>query len=48
VRRSLQKPEADESGAQLLRRVCEESLKRYEEIDLAKWLSKAEIKGKPQ
>jgi hypothetical protein len=48
VRRLLQKPEADEFGAQLLKRVCEESLKRYEDLDLVDWLSKAEIRGKPQ
>ncbi|WP_348268663.1 hypothetical protein P8936_05420 [Edaphobacter paludis] len=48
VQRLLQKPEADETGAQLLKLVCEESLKRYQDIDLAGWLSKAEIKGRPQ
>ena len=40
VRRLLQKPEADQSDARILRRVCEESLKRYEEIDLADWCFK--------
>lgn len=48
VRRLLRKPETDETGAQLLKRVCEESLNRYQEIDLGDWLSKAEIAGKPQ
>src|SRR5690242_8535493 len=48
VRRILKKGEDDELAAQLLKRVCEESLKHIQEFDLAEWLQKVELKGPHQ
>lgn len=48
VNRFLRKTETDENAAQLLKRVCEESLEQLHGIDIEKWLQEVELKGKPQ
>jgi hypothetical protein len=48
VRRLLKMPEMDIAGARLLKQVCEESLKHFDETYLATLLSGARIKGKVQ
>lgn len=48
VNKFLKKPEEDESAPQLLKRVCEESLKHFQDSDLAEWLAKIELKGPRQ
>jgi hypothetical protein len=47
VKRLLKKPELDESGAQALRRVSEESLKRFLDSDAQEVLAKIDLKGHP-
>jgi glucose-6-phosphate-specific signal transduction histidine kinase len=46
VRRLLKKPELDETGAQALRRVSEESLKRCLDADAQAVLAKIDLKGR--
>ena len=48
VRRILKKGEDDPTAAQLLKRVCEESLRQLQEFALGEWLEKVELKGKKQ
>lgn len=48
VKRLLKKPGEHEPAAQLLKRVCEESLKHFDETYLATFLSGVTIKGKVQ
>ncbi len=48
VNRFLKKAEENESAPQLLKRVCEESLKRFQDSDLADLLAKMQIKGPTQ
>jgi len=47
VRRLLKKPELDETGAQALRRVSEESLKLCLDADAQAVLAKIDLKGHP-
>ena len=47
VRRLLKKPELDETGAQALKRVSEESLKRCLDADAQAVLAKIDLKGHP-
>lgn len=48
VRRFLKKGEPDETAAQLLKRVCEESLAQLRGIDVKKWLEETHLGGNPQ
>ena len=48
VKRALKKPDLDETGAQVLKRVCEESLRHFQDFDVQEALAKFEMKGKPQ
>ena len=48
IKRILEKSEQDETGAQLLKRVCEESMKRYLEADAQEVLAKIEPSGSVQ
>jgi hypothetical protein len=47
VRRILKKPDLDETGAQLLKRVSEESLKRFLDDDAQAVLAKIDLKDHP-
>ena len=47
VKRILKKPDQDQTGAQAVQQACEESLKRYLEIDAQELLAKIELKGRP-
>ena len=47
MKRLLKKPELDETGAQALKRVCEESLKRYLDYDVQEVLAKIDLNGHP-
>ena len=47
VKRLLNKPELDETGAQALKRVSEESLKRCLDHDAQEVLAKIDLKGHP-
>lgn len=47
VRRLLKKPDLDESGAQALKRVSEESLKRYLDADAQQVLARIDLEGHP-
>src|ERR1035441_8356001 len=47
VKRLLKKPELDETGAQALKRVSEESLKRFLDSDAEEVLAKIDLKGHP-
>ncbi len=47
VRRILKKPELDETGAQAVKRACEESLKRWLDLDAQEVLAKIDLQGHP-
>ena len=47
MKRLLKKPEIDVTGAQALKRVCEESLKRYLDYDVQEVLAKIDLNGHP-
>jgi len=48
VKRALKKPDLDETGAQALRRVCEESVRHFQDFDVQEALARLVLKGKPQ
>jgi hypothetical protein len=41
----LKKPDLDETGAQAVKRACEESLKRWQDLDAQEVLAKIDLKG---
>lgn len=47
VKRILKKPDADETGAQAVRRACEESLKRWLDLDAQEGIAKIDLSGRP-
>ena len=47
VKRILKKPDQDESGAQAVKRACEESLKRWLDLDAQEGIAKIDLKGRP-
>ena len=47
VRRILKKPDLDESGARAVQRACEETLKRWLDLDAQEVLAKIDLKGHP-
>ncbi len=48
VKRLLKKPEQDETGAQMLKRLCEETLKRSRDYDAQEVLAKIDPVGPVQ
>ena len=48
VRHALKQPDLDETGAQAVRRACEETLKRYLEADAQEVLVKIDLTGPVQ
>lgn len=48
LRRILKNPGLDESGAQVVKRACEETLKRYLEFDAQEVLAKLDPYGRVQ
>ena len=47
VKRILKKPDQDETGAQAVKRACEESLKRWLDLDAQEGIAKIDLKGHP-
>jgi hypothetical protein len=45
IKRILKKPDLDETGAQAVKRACEESLKRWQDLDAQEVLAKIDLKG---
>jgi hypothetical protein len=47
VKRILKKPEQDETGAQAVKRACEETLKRWFDLDAREGIAKIDLSGRP-
>jgi len=47
VKRILKKPDLDETGAQIVKRACAESLKRWLDLDAQEGIGKADLTGFP-
>lgn len=47
VKRILKKPDHDETGAQVVKRACEESLKRWLDLDAQEGIAKIDLSGRP-
>lgn len=47
VKRLLKKPEQDETGAQAVKRACEETLKRWLDLDAQEGIAKIDLSGRP-
>jgi hypothetical protein len=47
IKQILKKPDLDESGAQAVKRACEESVKRFLDLDAEEVLGKIDLKGHP-
>jgi hypothetical protein len=45
LKRLLKKPDLDESGAEVVKRACEESLKQWLDLDAQEVLAKIDLKG---
>ncbi len=46
VKRILEKPDHDETGAQAVKRACEESLKRWLDLDAQEGIAKIDLSGR--
>jgi hypothetical protein len=47
VKRILKRPEQDETGAQVVTRACEETLKRWFDLDAQEGIAKIDLSGRP-
>lgn len=47
VKRILKKPEQDETGAQSVKRACEETLKRWLDFDAQEGIAKIDLSDRP-
>jgi chaperonin GroEL (HSP60 family) len=47
VRRILKKPDQDETGAQAVKRACEENIKQLLDLEAQEGIAKLDLKGHP-
>jgi hypothetical protein len=47
VKRILKKPDQDQTGAQAVKQACEETLKRWMDLDAQEGIAKIDLSGRP-